>query len=142
MSQTSDRREFTEDVRAKLVRKKQQWARVFGALSALSFALTIVFVVAQPSSVDNPGNWLLIAFILLGWAAVTESSKADDYRYSLSVPDLDERIEEIQLDARRSRDLANSAHDRIAQIERMGQQGRVVIPDTLNVRLTKENDND
>ena len=85
---------------------------------------------------------LFVALVLLCVGGLFAASKADEYRYALSLPDLDQRIREIGDESGRAWDLANTAHNRIAQIERMGQQGRVVIPDTLNVRLTKENDND
>lgn len=132
--------EFTEEARGRLVRKTQRWAKVFGILSGLSFASAIASIVVWGDWQDGNRavDVLIISWVLFAIGAAIEASKADDYRYSLSLPDLDQRIREIDEMSHRARELANTAHSRIAQIERMGQQGRVIIPDTLNVRLTND----
>lgn len=134
--------EFTDETRARIVRKYRRIAKAMLTLSIGSFLGSVASIVVLGTFEDGnkTAGWLLAAFVLFGIGATSNASRADEFAYGRTAVDLDDRLEQIEFRALRARELADSAHNRIAQIERMGQQGRVVIPDTLNVRLTRDNE--
>lgn len=132
--------DFTPEARARLVRRYWRAAKCMFALCVASFvgAVASIPLLGFAQDGNTLAGWLIGAFALFSIGAAMCASKSDSYKYGLALPDLDGRLKNAEDRAARAWELADSAHDRIAQIERMGQQGRVVIPDTLNVRLTKE----